>query len=232
MTKVYPNAAARAVPEQHSCEISETLKGRSGDEAGASGRDTVVLTVWKKSLLFNCNGFTVYDGKGNLVFRVDNYMAPSGAKGEIVLMDAAGKPLLTIRRKRLSLGDHWVVYEGEGGAGVNPRFSVRKKKHVNILNTKCLAHVTTTTNNPTAGNKKEATRSKVAYEIQGSYGQRCCTVYDEKKRSVAEMKQKEAPLGTGRTVGFGIDVFRLIVGPEMDPSVAMGFVILLDQMFS
>lgn len=79
MTKVYPNIAS---------EVQRPDSGRC---------EPKVLTVWKKSLLFNCTGFTVFDTKGNLVFRVDNYVA--GNKGEIVLMDAAGKPLLTIRRK-------------------------------------------------------------------------------------------------------------------------------------
>ncbi|RWR79110.1 protein LURP-one-related 8 [Cinnamomum micranthum f. kanehirae] len=79
MTKVYPNIAS---------EVQRLDSGRCEPE---------VLTVWKKSLLFNCTGFTVFDAKGNLVYRVDNYVA--GNKGEIVLMDAAGKPLLTIRRK-------------------------------------------------------------------------------------------------------------------------------------
>jgi LURP-one-related len=58
-----------------------------------------VLTVWRKSLLFNCSGFTVYDAKGNLVFRVDNY--GSDCKSEVVLMDAAGEPLLSVRKKVL-----------------------------------------------------------------------------------------------------------------------------------
>lgn len=71
--------------------------GGGGGEGGAGADAAAVLTVWKKSLLFNCTGFTVFDGKGNLVFRVDNYVA--GNKSEIVLMDASGKPLLTIRRK-------------------------------------------------------------------------------------------------------------------------------------
>lgn len=83
MTKVYPN--------YNSGEATRQLSSSSSEEKQA------VLTVWKKSLLFNCTGFTVFDAKGNLVFRVDNYVA--GNKAEIVLMDAAGKPLLTIRRK-------------------------------------------------------------------------------------------------------------------------------------
>lgn len=63
----------------------------------SEGRPAEVLTVWRKSLLLNCNGFTVFDASGNLVFRVDNYAA--GNRAEVVLMDASGKPLLTLRRK-------------------------------------------------------------------------------------------------------------------------------------
>lgn len=207
MTKVYPNIAATLTAP---AVAEEKLKSSAHLEG-----DAVVLTVWKKSLLFNCNGFTVFDGKGNLVFRVDNYMAGSGANGEIVLMDAGGKPLLTIRRKRLSLADNWLVYDGE--TAVNPRFSVRK--HMNILNTKCLAHVSSGSSTSNSKN--------IMYEIEGSYGQRSCAVYDEKRRRVAEIKQKESVGG----VAFGVDVFRLIVGPKMDTSVAMAIVILLDQMF-
>ncbi|KAD3338142.1 hypothetical protein R6Q59_027124 [Mikania micrantha] len=167
-----------------------------------------VLTVWKKSLLFNCYGFTVFDSDGNLVFRVDNYTA--GIKAEIVLMDASGRSLLTIRRKRLSLLDNWIVYDGE--SAVNPLFTVTK--NMNLLNTKSLARV---------GSKTK----KAIYDIEGSYTQRCCFVYDDKRRCVAEIKRKESVKG----VTFGGDVFRLFVQPEIDPTVAMALVVVLDQMF-
>ncbi|KAJ0027436.1 hypothetical protein Pint_35160 [Pistacia integerrima] len=213
MTKVYPNATV-TLPT-----TSTTTKCPASD-----GKEAV-LTVWKKSLLFNCNGFTVYDGKGDLVFRVDNYM--QGHKVEILLMDAAGKPLLTIRRKRLSLGDNWLVYDGE--TDVNPRFSVRK--NVNLLNNKSLAHVccisydhngTGSSSSSNNNNNKNG-----IYQIEGSYTQRSCSVYDGKRRRVAEIKKKEAVGG----VAFGVDVFRLIVQPEIDTPFAMALVILLDQMF-
>ncbi|XP_077215409.1 protein LURP-one-related 8-like [Tasmannia lanceolata] len=194
MTKVYPNTA------------SEFLKP-------VSDRHVEVLTVWKKSLLFNCNGFTVFDAKGNLVFRVDNYAARN--KGEIVLIDGAGKRLLTIRRKKLSLGEHWVVFNGE--TTVNPLFSV--KKHVSFLNSKSLAHVI-------PGNSN--TSKEAMYNIEGSYSRRCCVIYDKNRRHVAEIKRKEAVGGAH----FGADIFRLVVLPEFDTPVAMSLVILLDQMFS
>ncbi|KAJ6944274.1 protein LURP-one-related 17 [Populus alba x Populus x berolinensis] len=66
------------------------------------------LTVWRKSLLISCNGFT------NLVYRVDNYI---DRPDELVLMDGSGKSILTMRRRK-KLGvpvHHWIVYEGEVG---------------------------------------------------------------------------------------------------------------------
>ncbi|PIA59721.1 hypothetical protein AQUCO_00400547v1 [Aquilegia coerulea] len=198
MPKVYPNAVA-----------PPPLQGPKPTSDG----QVQVLTVWKKSLLFNCKGFTVFDSKGNLVFRVDNYLCSN--KSHILLMDATGKPLLTIRRKKLTLADNWVVYHGE--TDVNPLYTV--KKHVNLLNSRWLAHVTTGCNNGSNRN--------VVYQIDGSYAQRSCTVYDEKKRVVAEIKRKETVAG----VSFGGDVFRLVVQPDMDSTVAMALVILLEQMF-
>ncbi|XP_076893873.1 protein LURP-one-related 8-like [Bidens hawaiensis] len=194
MAKIYPNAVAPQTRQSLSAVTNGPL----------------VLTVWKKSLLFNCYGFTVYDSNGDLVFRVDNYTA--GTKSEIVLMDASGSSLLTIRRKRLSLLDNWLVYDGDTTG--NPLFAVTK--NVNPLNTKSLAHVSST------GSKK-----KVIYEIEGSYTQRCCFVFDDKRRCVAEIKRKESVGG----VTFGGDVFRLLVQPEIDPTVAMALVVVLDQMF-
>lgn len=56
------------------------------------------LTVWRKSLLLSCNGFTVIDSKGNLIYRVDNY---TGHPQEIVLMDGSGKSVLTLHRRKV-----------------------------------------------------------------------------------------------------------------------------------
>ncbi|XP_059642988.1 protein LURP-one-related 8 [Cornus florida] len=217
MTKVYPNAAATAAAAAAAATPTPaTERLKSIDES------SMVLTVWKKSLLFNCDGFTVFDAHGNLVFRVDNYYAAS--KAEISLMDASGKSLLTFRRKRLGLADNWMVFEGE--SAVNPLFSVRK--NLNRLRTNLLARVMSgcsgsgSSSPPSSpGNKKSV------YEIEGSYSQRCCAVYDSERRRVAEIKRKEAVGG----VAFGVDVFRLIVEPEIDSAVAMALVILLDRMF-
>ncbi|KAE8680523.1 Protein LURP-one-related 8 [Hibiscus syriacus] len=205
MTRVYPNASFTGVSHRQQPKL-----------LSKPDTEETILTVWKKSLLFNCNGFTVFDSKGNLVFRVDNYM--DGHKGEILLMDATGNPLLTIRRKKMSLGDSWLVFEGE--TFVNPRLRVRKS--MNIINKNCLAYVipgnTTTTTN----------RNNIVFYIEGSYSQRSCSVYDDSRRLVAEIKRKEAVKG----VAYGTDIFRLVVQPDhIRTDFAMALVILLDQMF-
>ncbi|CAH2074693.1 unnamed protein product [Thlaspi arvense] len=169
-----------------------------------TGSEASVLTVWKKSLMFSCNGFAVFDSNGDLVFRVDNYM--HGNRGQILLMDASGKPLLTIRRKMLSLGDCWVVCEGE--TALKPQLTVRKR--LNRLKSKTLAYATSTCS------------KKKTYHIQGSYSQRCCVVYDANQRKVCELIRKE---------GVGDDVFRLVVHSSFQSPIAMALVILLDQMF-
>ncbi|TKY69027.1 LURP-one-related 8 [Spatholobus suberectus] len=93
-------------------------------------------------------------------------------------------------------------------------FTVRK--HVN----KCLAQLLSSS---IGSGKKE-----VAYEMEGSYAQRCYTFYNNNRIKVAEIKMKEAVAGG---VAFGADIFRLIVQPHMDTALAMACVILLDHMF-
>ncbi|KAJ0975428.1 hypothetical protein J5N97_017393 [Dioscorea zingiberensis] len=202
MTKVHPNT------------VVLELDGRSisgFDECQYSAAAVETLTVWRKSLLFNCNGFTVFDSKGNLVFRVDNYSSTSTR--EVVLMDSAGKPLLTVRRKKLSVTDEWLVYNGEE----TRKHCLSIKKHMNILHysNSVLAHLS-----PCSG-------GSTGYTVEGSYSQRSCMVYDERRRLLAEIRPKESVGG----VGFGGDVFRLVVQPGLDSAVAMAIVILLEQMF-
>lgn len=206
MSKVHPSAIS-------------SVKSEEAAAAGGSGGGTTVLTVWRKSLLFNCEGFTVFDFKGNLVFRVDHYGA--GRRGEVVLMDADGTPLLTIRRKRLSLGEQWLVYEGDEAscaAAGHPLLSV--KKHVSLLRHRAaLAHV--------AGGGGSGEKRRRTFDVEGSYSQRSVAVYDDRRRRLAEVQKKEAAGG----VGLGADVFRLVVEPGFDATVAMAVVVVLEQMF-
>ncbi|KAH9626638.1 hypothetical protein KSS87_001098 [Heliosperma pusillum] len=186
---------------------------------------SIILTVWRKSLLVSCSGFTVIDSKGNLVYRVDNYCGRRPA--EIVLMDGFGKSVLTMRRhKKLTLGNDWGIYKGEASDQIHKQSHKKQtpigyiRKNVTLLqgNANVLAQVYIGT-----------TSKKPTYVIEGSYDERCCKVFDKlSKTMVAEVKRKEAVNGGA---SFGLDVFQLVVVPGFDAGFAMALVLLLDQMY-
>nr|CAB3462897.1 unnamed protein product [Digitaria exilis] len=203
MAKVHPNAS-------------------SGDpSSSSSSEEAVLLTVWRKSLLFNCDGFTVFDARGDLAFRVDCYASSRHRRrAEVVLMDAAGKPLLTIRRinSLINLAEQWVIYDGDA-AGVRaqaaPLRAPPRQPHQSIK--KALAHVT-----PLGA---ASASSSSSYVVEGSYGRRACAVRDAGGDAVvAEVRRKES---------VGDDVFRLVAHPgRLGAALAMGLVIALDEMFA
>jgi uncharacterized protein YxjI len=211
--KVHPNAA----DPEHAAPVTVTP-----DEEPPP----TVLTVWRKSLLFNCDGFTVYDARGDLVFRVDSYDGSGRRRAEVVLMDATGTPLLTVRRKRRlgMLADHWVIYDGDAAAAdaeaepsttnSKPLLSVRRHRKASSSSSKAkaLAYVT------------PLLVSSSSYVVEGSYGRRACAVRDARGDAVAEVRRKEAVLGD--------DVFWLVADPRLGATLAMGLVIALDEMFA
>lgn len=129
--------------------------------------------------------------------------------------------------QKLGLGENWCVYEGEVEGKTRGRKNkpiCRVKKNINILhvdpNAKVLAYVY----------DYRISKKKYAYSVEGSYGERSCKVLDAaSRRVVAEVKRKEAVKGG---VGFGAEVFLLVIVPGFDSGLAMALVLLLDQMFS
>ncbi|PPD87718.1 hypothetical protein GOBAR_DD15357 [Gossypium barbadense] len=169
------------------------------------------LTVWRKSLVMSCNGFTVINSDGDVVYRVETYIGQRPK--ELVLMDGVGKSILTMRRNQ---GAHCISTKR---SEEQPIFYV--KKCINILhnNPNVLAYVY----------RGRSTDEKYVYMIEGSYSHRSCKVVNEAKKVVAEIKRKDAIIGG---VSFGVEVFMLIVEAGFDPGLAMALVLLLDQMFS
>ncbi|GFY96956.1 LURP-one-like protein [Actinidia rufa] len=105
-------------------------KGGVVVENGFTYEEETHLTVLKTSLFFAGDGFTVYDCKGELVFRVDSYGQDAHDHAELVLMDAYGHCLLTIRQKRPSLHQRWEGFRGERKHGEKPIFSVRRSSMI------------------------------------------------------------------------------------------------------
>jgi uncharacterized protein YxjI len=77
---------------------SKTAAGHSIERKNVD--QPTVFTVWQKSSMGfqGTDGFSVYDGSGQLVYRVDNYSRRQKyLTKEIVLMDGDGKALLCLR---------------------------------------------------------------------------------------------------------------------------------------
>ncbi|KAL3528876.1 hypothetical protein ACH5RR_008198, partial [Cinchona calisaya] len=182
-------------------------------EEGFVCEEETHLTVFKKSLFFAGDGFTVYDCKGQLVFRVDNYGPAESDKSELVLMDPTGKCLLTVRRKRPSLHQRWEGFLGERLEGQKPIFSVRRSSMIGRSGLAVDMY----------------NSSGEEYHIEGSYAQRSCTMFNAEKESMAEIRRK---VDASANVVLGRDVFTLSLKPGFDGAFAMGLVLVLDQIYS
>jgi len=179
---------------------------------------TTALTVWKKSLVFSCNGFTVFDSSGDLVYRVDSYS--SDPEDEVLLMDAAGIALLTMRRKRLSLQNEWQGFLGEFSDAQKPLFVVRRAPSL-LISTRSLAEVYVRSSAKSKKKKKPYSQ----YRLEGCYAKRSFTLLNNFNEVVAEVKPKQVR----SDIRLGADVFNLTVRPGYDQAFVMGLIIVLDQ---
>ncbi|KAI5602710.1 hypothetical protein POPTR_001G192000v4 [Populus trichocarpa] len=186
------------------------MKGGLIVDDGFIYEEEKLLTVLKTSLFFANDGFTVYDCKGELVFRVESYGPDTRDQGEIVLMDAHGRCLLTVRRKRPSLHQRWEGYIGEGTDGNRPIFSVRRSSIIG----RCSVTV------------EVYGKPGAEYQIEGSFANRSCTIFNAEKESMAEIRRK---VDASTNVLLGKDVFSLCLKPGFDGAFAMGLVLILDQ---
>lgn len=84
----------------HGDDAPSTPEPRVAAATAETGGACTTLTVWRKSLLVSCKGFTVIDQKGDLIYRVDNYARTR--PGELVLMDTNGNSLLLMHRTKVN----------------------------------------------------------------------------------------------------------------------------------
>ncbi|XP_070013921.1 protein LURP-one-related 11-like [Nicotiana sylvestris] len=78
-----------------------------------STRET--FTIWMKSLVFHGNGCTVFNSKGEIVFKVDNYQETNS--NEVFLVDLYGQVLFSIKKEKLRLFGRWNGYSSGGFKG-------------------------------------------------------------------------------------------------------------------
>lgn len=112
--------------------------------------------------------------------------------------------------QRPSLHHRWEGYLGERSEGDKPVFSVRRSSMIGRSSVTVEVY----------GNQGEE------YQIEGSFANRSCTIFNADKQTVAEIKRK---VDASTHVVLGKDVFSLCLKPGFDGAFAMGLVLVLDQ---
>ncbi|KAL6132890.1 hypothetical protein ACLB2K_065129 [Fragaria x ananassa] len=185
-----------------------------------------VLTVWKRSSMSfqGTDGFTVFDHRGVLTFRVDNYSRKNcGVRKGLVLMDGAGSALLTLKPQVLSVQDQWNAYRGDYGCAKNPKSS-------RVFTMKNTGSGLFSRSNKTEATAEvfmgsETTSPSPDFRIEGCFQRRNCKIRSSSGQLVANVARKRV----NNTVMLGEDVFSLVVQPGFDLDLIMAFVIVLDR---
>ncbi|XP_062169944.1 protein LURP-one-related 11-like [Alnus glutinosa] len=176
------------------------------------------FTIWMKSLVFGGKGCTVFDAKGQIVYRVDNYSRK--CRDEVYLMDFKGKVIFTILRKRFKLFRFWEGYRSTATEvdRKKPGFQVRKTFRISRGDSPVSPYevlVGLDENQP--GH----------YKIQ-SWGSNksACKIVDQFGGLVAELQRKKSACG----VDLGNDVLTMVVEPYIDHSLIMGVFVVYSLM--
>ncbi|KAF8364693.1 hypothetical protein HHK36_033373 [Tetracentron sinense] len=181
-----------------------------------------VLTVWKKSSMTfqGTDGFTVFNRDGRLAFRVDNYTRKNPRlTGGLLLMDGAGKALMTLKPQIWSMQQQWNGFKGEDGCSRKSPilFSMRRGSSISMLvqsNNIDEAKVFMGGRGPTAD-----------FRIEGSFRRRCCKIRGPTGEVAAEITRKKV----NSSVLLSNDVFSLVVQPGFDSELIMAFVVVMDR---
>ncbi|KAF5478289.1 hypothetical protein F2P56_004861 [Juglans regia] len=172
------------------------------------------FTVWMESLLYHTYGCTVFNSKGEIVYRVDNYNKK--CSHEVHLMDLRGNTLFTIRRRKKfhAFGSCWDGYRCSGSTIINklekPWFKVKRYCRMLMGDVAC--------------------RITVGYDKYDKYwivrilgaGKAAFRIVDVDGGVVAEAKPKHS----GSGVVLGDDVLTLEVVPYIDHSLILALVIV------
>nr|CAB3456129.1 unnamed protein product [Digitaria exilis]CAB3503295.1 unnamed protein product [Digitaria exilis] len=173
---------------------------------------TVPLTVTKKAMSFSGGDFTVTDGNGAVVLRFEGVYF--SLRSRRVLLDAAGRPVLTMERKVFSMYDKWKVYRGDSTNSGDLLFTVKRTSFFQMK---------TSLGVFLARNTSEQVCD---FKIKGSYFERSCAFYrGNTDIMIAQMKRKF----TVSNVLLGKDTFLVTVFPHVDYVFIAALVVILDE---
>ncbi|XP_056844121.1 protein LURP-one-related 11-like [Raphanus sativus] len=199
MVKIHPDRTTLAAGEETSSPYL-TMEKES-------------FTIWMKSLVFNTNGCTVFDSKGNIIYRVDNYNSKSCR--EVYLMDLHGHVLLTLRRQKFGLFKTWEGYGTPSGtAESTTNFEYFRVKN-NMF--KIPSKDSSSSYRVIKGTCKNDEQYCYKMVSRGS----SLGIEESCGRLVAEVKRKQSRNG----LELGDDVLTMVVESQVDHSFIIGLVL-------
>ncbi|XP_047180107.1 protein LURP-one-related 10-like [Vigna umbellata] len=172
----------------------------------------VDLAVVKKVMTIADGNFVVTDVNGNLVFKVKGSIM--SLHDRRVLLDAAGHPLVTLRRKMMTAHDRWQAFRGESTDAKDLIFSLKRSSFIQ-LKTKLDVFM--------ANNTRE---DICDFKVKGSWFERSCVVYaGESNNIIAQMHKKH----TVQSILIGKDHFMVTVYPNIDYAFIVALIVILDE---
>nr|ACU19112.1 unknown [Glycine max] len=170
------------------------------------------LAVVKKVMTLSDGNFVVTDVNGNVVFKVKGSLMT--LRDRRILVDAAGNPLVTLRRKIMTTHDRWQAFRGESTEAKDLIFTLKRSSLIQFK-TKLDVFL--------ANNTKE---DVCDFKVKGSWLERSCVVYaGESNNIVAQMHKKH----TVQSILIGKDQFMVTVYPNIDYAFVVALIVILDE---
>ncbi|XP_012569060.1 protein LURP-one-related 15-like [Cicer arietinum] len=170
------------------------------------------LALVKKVGTFSHGNFAVTDVNGNIVLKVKGSILTHDYR---VFFDAAGNPILTLRKKLVTMSDRWEAFRGE---------SIHAKDLIFTLTRSSLFPCKTKLDVFLASNTKE---NVCDFKVKGSWFERSCIVYaGESNNIVAQMH----PKFTLTNALIGKDHYMVRVYPNVDYAFIIALIVILDEM--
>ncbi|PIN01901.1 hypothetical protein CDL12_25586 [Handroanthus impetiginosus] len=159
--------------------------------------------------------FVVNDVNGNLLFKVKGSLL--SLHGRRVILDVAGRPIVTLRRKILSAHSRWQVFRGDSSEAKDLIFSAKRSS---MIQYKTKLHVFLANN----------TSDDVCdYTVKGSWFEKSCVVYaGDSSTIVAQMHKKFS----AQSILLGKDKFMVAVYPNIDYAFIVALIVILDEINS
>ncbi|XP_010261831.1 PREDICTED: protein LURP-one-related 6 [Nelumbo nucifera] len=180
----------------------------------------IVLTVRRRPHVVNGGGFVVTDCSQRVVFRVDG-CGTLGVRGELMLRDADGEPLLLIRRKggivqALSVHRQWRGYMLDYEGMEKLIFCLKEPKSFLVKN-----------NSIKVCMEPRRCSKNWDFQIKGSFPARACTIFDSKGNIVAQVEIKKEV----EELLVSKDLYHVVVQPGFDKAFVFGIIAILDNIY-